>query len=124
MMFGGGGVPIVGLLATSADRPLGIVQNGRDQTALPNHTLVLTREIIEAALAKPALGAIPSPIVNLAPSAGLLGGGIPAIARIGVVSPTPGIVVIQFQDRDINGTLAFPERPAIYQMYIQVERVP
>jgi hypothetical protein len=123
MMFGGGGVPLVGMLTTSADRPLGLVQSGRDQTALPNHTLVLTREIIEAALAKPPLGSIASPVANL-PSAGMLMGGIPAIARIGVVSPKPGIVVVHFQDRDVNGTLAFPERPAIYQMFIQVERMP
>jgi hypothetical protein len=123
MMFGGGGIPIVGLLTTSADRPLGIVQNGRDQTALPNHTLVLTREIIEAALARPPLGSIASPVANL-PSGGMMMGGIPPIARIGMVSPKPGVVVVQFQDRDVNGTLAFPERPAIYQMFIQVERVP
>jgi hypothetical protein len=122
MMFGGGGVPIIGLLTTSADRPIGIVQNGRDQTALPNHTVVLTREIIEAALAKPPLGAIPSPLAN-APGAGLLGGP-PAIARIGVVAPKPGIIVVHLQERDVSGTLAYPERPAIYQMFIQVERVP
>ncbi|MEO8016857.1 MAG: hypothetical protein ABI769_03510 [Pseudomonadota bacterium] len=28
------------------------------------------------------------------------------------------------KDRNISGALAFPERPAIYQMYIQVERIP
>jgi hypothetical protein len=123
MMALGAGVPILGLLTTSADRPLGLVQNGRDVTALPNHTVVLTREIIEAALAKPALGAIPSPVAN-APGGGLVGGGTPAIARIGVVAPKPGIIVVHLQDRDVNGTLAFPERPAIYQMFIQVERVP
>jgi hypothetical protein len=33
-------------------------------------------------------------------------------------------MVLQFEDRNVSGTLAFPERPAIYQMYIQVERIP
>jgi hypothetical protein len=121
IMLGGGGVPIVGLLAQSGDRPLGLQENGRDQTALPNHVIVLTREIIEAALARPALGPIPSPVAN-APSGGLQG--TPAIARVGVIAPKPGVMVLQFEDRNVSGTLAFPERPAIYQMYIQVERVP
>jgi hypothetical protein len=48
----------------------------------------------------------------------------PAIARVGVIASKPGIMVLQFEDRDISGALAFPERPAIYQMYIQVERIP
>lgn len=123
MMLGGAGVPILGLLTTSADRPIGIVQNGRDVTALPNHTVILTREIIEAALAKPAIGPIPSPVAN-APQLGILAGGVPAIARVGVIAPKPGVIVVHLQEKDVTGTMAFPERPAIYQMYIQVERVP
>jgi hypothetical protein len=119
MMALGAGVPIIGLLATTADRPLGLVQNGRDVTALPNHTVILTREIIEAALAKPALGNIPSPVANMPQALST-----PAIARIGVIAPKPGIIVVHLQERDVNGMLALPERPAIYQMYIQVERVP
>jgi hypothetical protein len=122
MMLGGGGAPFLSLLSTTADRPLGIVQNGRDVSALPNHTVILTREIIEAALAKAPLGAIPSPVANGFGIGGMLG--TPTLARLGVAAPKPGIVVIQFEDRAINGTLGFPERPAIYQMYIQVERVP
>jgi len=122
MMLGGAGVPILGLLTTTADRPLGLVQNGRDVTALPNHTVILTREIIEAALAKPALGPIPSPVANM-PQGGLLVN-TAAIARIGVIAPKPGIIVIHLQEKDVTGTMAFPERPAIYQMYIQVERIP
>ncbi|MBK6598037.1 MAG: hypothetical protein IPG25_09190 [Proteobacteria bacterium] len=121
IMLGGGGVPIVGLLSQSGDRPLGLQENGRDQTALPNHVIVLTREIIEAALARPALGPIPSPVAN-GPSGGLFG--TPPIARVGVIAPKPGVMVLQFEDRNISGTLAFPERPAIYQMFIQVERIP
>jgi hypothetical protein len=119
MMALGAGVPIIGLLATTADRPLGLVQNGRDVTALPNHTVILTREIIEAALAKPALGNIPSPVANMPQALST-----PAVARIGVIAPKPGIIVVHLQERDVNGMLALPERPAIYQMYIQVERVP
>jgi hypothetical protein len=119
MMALGAGVPIIGLLATTADRPLGLVQNGRDVTALPNHTVILTREIIEAALAKPALNNIPSPVANMPQSLST-----PPIARIGVIAPKPGIIVVHLQERDVNGMLALPERPAIYQMYIQVERIP
>jgi hypothetical protein len=114
-------LPIMSILQAPVDRPIGLVQPSPDQTALPNRLVVLTREIIEAALAKPALGAIPSPVAN-APGGGLTG--VPPIARIGVLAPKPGILVIQFEDRGLNGTLAFPERPAIYQMYIQVEREP
>ena len=122
IMFGGGGVPIIGLLSASADRPLGLHENGRDQTALPNHVIVLTREIIEAALARPALGPIPSPVANGFPGQGLMS--TPAIARVGTIAPKPGVMMLQFEDRNVSGMLAFPERPAIYQMYIQVERVP
>lgn len=114
MLLTGLGLPIISLLATSADRPLGLLTNGRDVTALPNRTVVLTREIIEAALARPALGLIPSP-VPFHPQ---------AIARIGAAAPLPGILMIEFLDDYIPGSLGFPERPALYHMYIQVERVP
>lgn len=122
LMVFGGVVPFVSITTTTADRPLGLQQNGRDTSVLPNHTVVLTREIIEKALASPALGAIPSPLAN-APAGGLMNT-IPAIARIGVVAPKPGIIVVHFQDRGMFGTVGLPERPAIYQMYIQVERMP
>lgn len=118
MMFGGA-IPIMSLTTTTQDRAIGLQQNTRDSSVLPNPTVVLTREIIEKALASPALGAIPSPIAN-APSALHT----PAIARIGVVAPKPGIIVVDFQDKDMLGAVGIPERPAIYQMYIQVERVP
>lgn len=39
-------------------------------------------------------------------------------------APKPGVLVIQFEDHDMPGTLGIPERPAIYQMFVQVERVP
>jgi len=121
MMFGGA-VPILSMTTTTQDRPIGLQQNTRDTTVLPNHTVVLTREIIEKALASPALGAIPSPLAN-SPSGGFINT-IPAIARIGVIAPKPGIIVVHFQDNGLLGTAGLPERPAIYQMYIQVERMP
>jgi len=120
MVFGGG-VPIIGLLSTSADRPLGLVDSGVDRTALPNHAVVLTREIIEAALAKPALGSIQSPLYNSPASAAA---GISPLVRLPVLAPKPGILVLHFQDATGVAGVVFPERPAIYQMYIQVERVP
>ena len=118
------GVPLISLLSTTADRPLGLVSDQRDSSVLPNQVVVLTREIIEAGLALPAFGNIPSPVAN-APSFGS-GGlfGTPPIARIGMAAPKSGILVVQFEDKNLNGTLGFPERPAIYQMFIQVERVP
>ncbi len=77
------------------------------------------REIVEAALAGPPLGAIPSPVANV--SGGLFNN---AMARTPVASPLPGVIPVQLQDVNLSGTLAFPERPAIYQMFIQVERIP
>lgn len=115
------GLPIYSLISASNDRPIGLLANGPDQAMLPNHAIVLTREIIEAALALPALGVIPSPIANL--SQNVLSG-VPPLARLGVAAPLPGIMVIQFEDRNMPGFLAIPERPAIYQMFIQVERMP
>jgi hypothetical protein len=41
-----------------------------------------------------------------------------------VAAPKPGIIVVHFQEKDVSGTMLFPERPAIYQMYIQVEKIP
>jgi len=109
------------LLATN-DRPIGMMANGFGQAMLLNQVIVLTREIIEAALALPALGAIPSPIANLQASAQWQS--VPAIARIGVTALKPGIIVVQFEDKNLPGfTGIISERPAIYQMFIQVERV-
>ena len=122
LMVFGATVPILSIMTTTADRPLGIQQNGRDVSVLPNHTVVLTREIIEQALASPPLGGIPSPVAN-GPSIGLLGT-MPAISRVGVIAPKPGIIVVQFLDKGMNGTAGLPERPAVYEMYIQVERMP
>jgi hypothetical protein len=119
MMFGGA-IPILSLTTTTQDRPIGVRQSTRDSTVLPNPTVVLTREIIEKALSAPALGMIPSPVTTNV----LAGANVPAIVRIGVLAPKPGIIVVDFQDNGMLGAVGLPERPAIYQMYLQVERVP
>jgi len=102
------GLPIAALLTTSGDRPIGLVAPGRDVTALPNRVVVLTREIVEAALAQPPRGAFPGPLPQLP----------------GVPAPTRGVMMVTFYDDEIPGFLGFPEPPAYYQMFIQVERVP
>jgi hypothetical protein len=105
------GIPLAALLGSGADRPIGLVSTGFDQTALPNRLVVLTREIIEAALAGPALGVIPSTIPNVA----------------GVAAPVRGIIMVPFYDGRMplgSQGLTFLERPALYQMFIQVERLP
>ncbi len=114
MMLGGAGLPVLTLLSNSADRPIGLVGVDFDRTGLPNQAVVLTREIIEAALVRPPLGSIPSPV----PTHPI------AMARIGVAAPVAGVIAVQFQDRSVTGAYFFPERPAIYQMFVQVERVP
>jgi hypothetical protein len=105
------GIPLAALLGSGADRPIGLVSTGFDQTALPNRLVVLTREIIEAALAGPALGVIPSTIPNVA----------------GVAAPVRGVIMVPFYDGRMplgSQGLTFLERPAMYQMFIQVERLP
>ncbi len=101
------------LLAANKDRPIGLIPNGTSGTMLPDHTVVLTREIIEKALAKPARGPIPSPVPG---GAGLSG--------VGSVATKPGIIVLDLQDGVVFGFLGFPQRPAKYQLFIQVERMP
>lgn len=110
------GFPIVTLLQTSSDRPIGLLANGVDATMLPVQAVVLTREIIEAALAQPALGLIPSPVPNSQWT----------LATIPVPAPKPGIIVLHFQDdrMPLQGIMLTTERPAMYQMLIQVERMP
>jgi len=116
------GIPVANLLAGSADRAIGILPNvtgpNADQTMLPIQAVVLTREIIEAALAQPPLGTIPSPV---ALNVGLFNSN--AAATIGQIAPKPGILVLHFQDGLLPNILGVA-RPAIYQMFIQVERIP
>ena len=116
------GPPVINLLASSNDRPIGLLANGAHQAMLPVHAIVLTREIIEAALAAPPLGAIPNPVIALNSLLGqaLLGG---AANAPGIIAPKSGTLVVTFQDSGMPG-LPLVERPALYQMFIQVERVP
>lgn len=103
--------PLATLLASVADRPIGLVSSGPGQTALPNRVVVLTREIIEAALAGPALGVISSTLPNVA----------------GVAAPVRGIIMVPFYDGQMPGSglvSTFVGRRAMYQMFIQVERLP
>lgn len=108
LLFTSFSLPLATILSTSADRPVGLTSSGPDQTVLPNAAVVLTREIIEAALAKPAAGMFPSPWLKVP----------------GVLAPKPGVIMIEFNDGILPGFLGFPERPAMYQMFIQVERIP
>jgi hypothetical protein len=103
------GLPFVTLLQTTSDRPIGVVPTG-DASVLPNPVVVLTREIIEAALAQPPIGMMPSPL-SVAP---------------GVLAPKPGVLSVLFRDGVQTGGLIenVIQRPAIYQMFIQVERLP
>lgn len=101
------------LLAANGDRPIGLIPNGTSGTMLADHTVVLTREIIEKALARPASGPIPSPVP-----------GGPGMSGVGSIATKPGIIVLDLQDGVIPGFLGFPQRPAKYQLFIQVERMP
>lgn len=126
------GLPLVNLLAVSNDRPIGLLANGIDQAMLPNQVVVLTREIVEAALSSPALGAIPSPVPDGAalPFRGvgvlrsMLAPQSSGLERIGMIAPLPGILVVAFEDRNMPSVHIVNERPAMYQMFIQVERLP
>jgi hypothetical protein len=115
------GIPVANLLSGSADRAIGILPNvtgpNADQTLLPIQAVVLTREIIEAALAQPPLGMIPSP---MSLTVGL--GGTNAMATIGQAAPKAGVLVLHFQDGLLPNILGVA-RPAIYRMYLQVERL-
>jgi hypothetical protein len=101
--------PLVSILGRQRDRPIGLVASGQNATALPNTTVVLTREIIEAALATPPRGVVnPMPFII-----------VPMVK--------PGLMVINFEDRTLASTntpvdMLF-DRKAFYSMILQVERV-
>jgi hypothetical protein len=106
------GVPVLSIPAKllfggGKDRPIGIVPNGFDATALPNTTIVLTREIIESALSG-----------NLPPS------------PLPIIINKPGIMLINFQDTFRRGDWAnlgmgqgLYISPGQYTMILQVERM-
>jgi hypothetical protein len=81
------------------DRPVGLRPSGSG-TQLPNLTLVLTREILDAALSS-SWATVPLPVVP----------------GLQLTIPTPGTLVLNFVD-----TPAGPSAAA-YTMILQVERV-
>jgi len=113
VILGGLGVPLLGVpVQTFAgggkDRPYGLVPNGTDATALPNTTIVLTREIIEAALAQPVY----QPIFRA--------------GYVTIVIPKPGIMVFNFEDKFTSNALlsglGMSVTRGTFTMVLQVER--
>jgi hypothetical protein len=92
------GIPPINMLTSGLDRPIGLVQSGPDQNALPNTAIVLTREIIEAALSSSHPPIAPAPVV--------------------IPTPKPGIMVITFADSGPR----LGDTGASYVMALQVER--
>jgi hypothetical protein len=90
------GIPPITMLMSGADRPIGLIASDADTTAFPNTLVVLTREMIEAALSNPA-----RPLADA-----------PAI----IPTPKPGILAITFSDSGLVSQVAQ------YVMTIQVER--
>jgi hypothetical protein len=89
------------------DRPIGLIPTNAAQVAmvLPNEVVVLTREIIEGALAPIPPGTPPI--------------GPPFWPRY----PKPGVMMIPFRDGPTRNLFS-EERPANYEMYLKVERMP
>jgi hypothetical protein len=117
VIVGALGVPLVGLPVQALtggfkDRPIGLVPNGVDATVLPNTTIILTREIIEAALSS-------SHQAVVSPAQG-----------VNVVTPKPGIMVFNFMDTfrpndwsSLGLGLGINDvSPGLFTMVLQVER--
>lgn len=105
------GLPVQAFTGGFKDRPIGLVPNGVDATALPNTTIVLTREIIETALSSGHL-----PAVN-------------AAQGVIVITPKPGIMVFNFADTfktndwsQLGLGLGVNVSPGLFTMILQVER--
>jgi hypothetical protein len=101
------GIPALPFFVRGHDRPIGLVESGPDQNALPNTAVVLTREIIETALA--------SPYATLA---------TPPAPGIAIPINKPGIMVVTFADdsNNIGGNSTLGDARATYVMTLQVER--
>ena len=97
------------IFSGSSDRPIGLILSGTPDVSmvLPNKMVVLTREIIEAALNPPPSGTAPALI------------GPPFWPRV----PKPGVMMIPFRDGP-HSSLMGADRPAYYEMYLKVERIP
>jgi hypothetical protein len=96
------------VLGGDTDRPIGLIPTGTGgvNVALPNQMIVLTREIIEAAL------------VPLPPGTPLIGP--PYWSRV----PKAGVMMIMCRDGEHRNALQQLERPASYELYLKVERLP
>ena len=96
------------ILAGDSDRPIGLIPTGvaNVNVALPNQMVVLTREVIEAALA---------PLPRGTPAIGP-----PFWPRV----PKPGVMMIVCRDGEHRNAMQQLERPASYEMYLKVERLP
>jgi hypothetical protein len=96
------------IFSGDSDRPIGLIPSGfaDSDAVLPNQMVVLTREIIEAALASP-----PASTPSTVP---------PSWPRV----PKPGVMMIPLRDGDHKNAFSVVERPAIYEMYLKVERLP
>lgn len=105
-------LPVVGdrIINGDADRPIGLIPSGIADVGFvfPNRMVVLTREIIEAALAPQGPGNMPAAI------------GPPYWPRF----PKPGVMMIPFHDGAYPNDFKALWRPAYYEMYLKVERLP
>jgi hypothetical protein len=103
-------LPVVGdrIINGDADRPIGLIPSGIADVGFvfPNRMVVLTREIIEAALAPPST--MPALV------------GPPLWPRL----PKPGVMMIPFHDGAYPNDFKSLWRPAYYEMYLKVERLP
>jgi hypothetical protein len=88
------------------DRPIGILRSGLNDLIMPNTMVVLTREMIEAGLAPLPAGTVPLGLPEAWPR-----------------MPRPGVLMIPFVD-GLHLVGVLPVRPARYELYLTVERVP
>ncbi|HEY1270772.1 MAG TPA: hypothetical protein VGF08_02270, partial [Terriglobales bacterium] len=141
------GIPLLALparaiLGGGIDRPIGLIPNGVDATALPNVTIVLTREIIEKALGGgPPAGAGANNIDQIraqaaqsynnalqATASGIVPNSAPtAAAQWTIIGP--GLIAIDFQDTfkpsdwsNLALGLGVNAIPGAYRLVLQVER--
>lgn len=108
--------PFAFLNSGSYDRPIGVFVNGvpglggiASGPVLPRRAIVITREIVEAALAKQATY---NP-ATVAPSLFQIYGGPPVMLPV----PPPGTIAVQLFEKPDN------DLQAMYILYIKVERV-
>ena len=98
---------LLNLLEGGSDRPVGLRSSMANDITFPNTVVVLTREIVEAALNGPHAPVMPSPIPG-------------RLLNI----PKPGIMFINFTDSGSSGIGGSSNLgPGSYTMVVQVERL-